>query len=209
MSEAVRPQPKFSWFIPIDGDGHHIGTLRPERLPTFDYLKDVVETAETCGFYSLLIPTRFANGLFEEHSPLAETWTTASALAAVTSRIRFLIAVRPGFINPGLFAQMAPALDNISGGRIDLNIVPGGIQGEFEKFGISIDHDERYGVAEELIEALRKLWEAPERKTIVSDHITLKDAIVSPGPDGEGPRFYLGGASQKRWGWRVVKRMCC
>ena len=46
MSEE-RPEPKFSWFIPIDGDGDHIGTLRPERLPTFDYLKDVVETAET------------------------------------------------------------------------------------------------------------------------------------------------------------------
>ena len=98
MSEE-RPEPKFSWFIPIDGDGDHIGTLRPERLPTFDYLKDVVETAEACGFYSLLIPTRFANGLFEEHSPLAETWTTASALAAVTSRIRFLIAVRPGKVS--------------------------------------------------------------------------------------------------------------
>ena len=153
-----------------------------------------------CGFYSLLIPTRFANGLFEEHSPLAETWTTASALAAVTSRIRFLIAVRPGFINPGLFAQMASALDNISGGRIDLNIVPGGIKGEFEKFGINIDHDERYGVAEELIVALRNLWETPEKKTIVTDHITLKDAIVSPGPDGEGPRFYLGGASSKALG---------
>ena len=45
MSEE-RPEPKFSWFIPIDGDGDHIGTLRPERLQTIDYLKDVVETAE-------------------------------------------------------------------------------------------------------------------------------------------------------------------
>lgn len=194
-SSSQRPEPKFSWFVPIDGDGEHIGTLRPERLPTFDYLKEVVQTAEDAGFHSLLIPTRFANGLFEEHSPLAETWTTATALAAVTSRIRFLIAVRPGFVNPGLFAQMASALDNISGGRIDLNIVPGGIKGEFEKFGIKIGHDERYGVAEELIVVLRKLWSAPEKMTLKSDHITLEDALVSPGPVNGGPEFYLGGAS--------------
>ena len=93
-----RPEPKFDWFVPIDGDGRHIGTRRAERPPTFEYLREVVETAEKNGYYSLLIPTRFANGLFEEGAPLAETWTTATALAAVTHKIRFLIAVRPGFI---------------------------------------------------------------------------------------------------------------
>ena len=50
---------RFNWFIPIDGDGAHAGTKRAERPPTFDYLRQVVETAEDCGFYSLLIPTRF------------------------------------------------------------------------------------------------------------------------------------------------------
>ena len=135
-----RPQPKFDWFIPIDGDGFHIGTQRAERPPTFEYLRQVVETAESNGFYSLLIPTRFANGLFEESEPLAETWTTVTGLAAVTSKIRFLVAVRPGFISTGLFAQMAATLDQLSGGRIDLNVVPGGIQGDFERFGVEVDH---------------------------------------------------------------------
>ena len=122
---AERPKPRFDWFIPIDGDGVHIGTLRAERPPAFQYLKQVVEAAEEGGFYSLLIPTRFANGLFEESAPLVETWTTVSALAAVTKRARFLVAVRPGFISTGLFAQMAATLDQISGGRLDLNVVPG------------------------------------------------------------------------------------
>ena len=78
----------------------------------------MVETAETEGYYSLLIPTRFANGLFGDTAPLAETWTTVTALAAVTRRIRFLVAIRPGFISTGLFGQMAAALDQISGGRL-------------------------------------------------------------------------------------------
>ena len=192
-----RPEPKFDWFIPIDGDGAHIGTVRAERPPTFEYLRQVVETAERNGFYSLLIPTRFANGLFEEKAPLAETWTTVTALAAVTGKIRFLIAIRPGFISPGLFAQMAATLDQISGGRIDLNVVPGGIQGDFERFGETSDHANRYERAEEFIAALRALWQKPEPVDFDGQFINLRGALVSPGVVNGGPKFYLGGASDR------------
>ena len=195
-----RPEAKFSWFIPIDGDGAHIGTVQAERPPTFEYLRDVVQTAEDEGYYSLLIPTRFANGLFDEGEPLAETWTMATALAAVTSRIRFLIALRPGFISPGLFAQMAATLDQISGGRVDINIVPGGIQGDFERFGEESDHEHRYARAEEFIAACRALWESPEPKDFKGEHVRLNGAFCSPGPVGDGPKFYLGGASDAALG---------
>jgi alkanesulfonate monooxygenase len=143
----------------------------------------------------LLIPTRFANGLFEESAPLAETWTTATALAAVTSRIRFLVAIRPGFVSLGLFAQMAAAFDQMSHGRLDINIVPGGIQGDFERLGEVSDHDYRYARAEEFIAACRALWVAPEPAVFEGEHIRLNGAICSPGPYGDGPKFYLGGAS--------------
>jgi alkanesulfonate monooxygenase len=195
--QSSRPAPRFDWFIPIDGDGFHIGTYRAERPPTFQYLREVVEAAEELGFHSLLIPTRFANGLFEEGAPLAETWTTATALAAVTSRIRFLVAVRPGFISTGLFAQMAAAFDQISGGRLDINVVPGGIQGDFERLGEVSDHAYRYERAEEFIVACRRLWASPEPVTFEGKHIRLKGAVCSPGPVGVGPKFYLGGASDR------------
>ena len=199
-TSSERPEPRFDWFIPIDGDGVYIGTHRAERPPTFQYLREVVQTAEKLGFYSLLIPTRFANGLFDEGAPLAETWTTATALAAVTSRIRFLIAVRPGFISPGLFAQMAATLDQISGGRLDLNIVPGGIQGDFERLGVFSDHSQRYSLAEEFIVACRKLWESSEPVFFEGQNIKLNGAFCSLGPVGDGPRFYLGGASEQAIG---------
>jgi len=195
MPSQSRPTPRFDWFVPIDGDGAHIGTVRAERPPTFEYLKQVVQTAEDNGYYSLLIPTRFANGLFEETAPLAETWTTATALAAVTSRIRFLVAVRPGFISPGMWGQMASALSNISGGRIDVNIVPGGIQGDFERLGVHSDHDQRYALATEFIEASKLLWSAPEPVDYDGEVIKLEQAMVSPSPVGDGPRWYVGGAS--------------
>ena len=178
-----RPAPRFDWFIPIDGDGEHIGTLRAERPPTYEYLSQVVEAAEENDFYSMLIPTRFANGLFDQGAPLAETWTMVTALAAQSRKIRFLIAVRPGFVNPGLFAQMAATLSQITGGRVDLNVVPGGIKGEFEKMGERIDHDTRYERAEEFIAAIRKLWEKPEPVSFEGKirHIKRRALLARPG----------------------------
>ncbi len=190
-----RPEPRFDWFIPIDGDGARIGAMRAERPPTYEYLRKVVQAAEDNGFYSMLIPTRFANGLFDERAPLAETWTMVTALAAHSVRIRFLVAVRPGFVNPGLFAQMAATLSQITGGRLDLNVVPGGIKGEFEKMGERVDHDTRYERAEEFIAALRKLWERPEPVSFKGKFVRLDGAHCAPGPAGGAPRFYLGGAS--------------
>ena len=195
-----RPEPRFDWFVPIDGDGERAGTVRADRPPTFDYLRQVAETAEACGFYSMLIPTRFANGLFSEDAPLAETWTTATALAAVTSRIRFLVAVRPGFIALGLFAQMAAALHQISGGRLDINIVPGGIQNDFERVGEVSDHATRYERAEEFIQACRALWQEPQPVTYTGDFYQLADAYCAPAPGQDAPRFYLGGASPRALG---------
>ena len=192
-----RPEPVFDWFIPIDGDGAWAGTLRAERPPNFEYLRQVAETAEECGFSSLLVPTRFANGLFAEDAPLAETWTTATALAAVTERIRFLVAVRPGFVSPGLFAQMAAAFHQISRGRLDINIVPGGIQHDFERLGETSDHRTRYQRAEEFIIACRMLWSEPGPVSFQGDHYRLEGAYCSPSPEGSAPYFYLGGVSQQ------------
>ena len=50
---------------------------------------------------------------------------------------------------------MVATLDQISRGRVDINIVPGGIQGDFERLGVEIDHAGRYEQAEELMRACR------------------------------------------------------
>lgn len=192
---------RFSWFVPVDGDGWRAGTMRAERAPDFGYLRRVAEAAEEWGFYSLLVPTRFANGLFAEDAPLAETWTTATALAAVTSRIRFLVAVRPGFVALGLFAQMAAALHEISGGRLDVNVVPGGIQHDFERVGEVSSHEMRYERAEEFIAGCRRLWSEGGPVGFEGEFYRLRDAYCEPRPGAVGgPRFYLGGASGRALG---------
>ena len=90
---------------------------------------------------------------------------------------------------------MAATLDQISGGRLDINVVPGGIQGDFEQMGEVSDHATRYARAEEFIAACRKLWTAPAPVVFRGEHVRLDGALISPGPVGSGPRFYLGGAS--------------
>ena len=192
---AARPEPLFHWFIPIDGDGIRLGTARAEQPPDFDYLTRVVQTAEAQGFHGLLIPTRFVNGLFDEGAPLMETWTTATALAAVTDRVRFLIAIRPGFIAAGLLAKMVATLDQISRGRVDINIVPGGIRQDFERLGVDSDHAGRYEEAEELMRACRALWKG-DVTDFAGRHVTLRGARCVPAPFGT-PRFYQGGASPR------------
>ena len=192
---ASRPEPLFHWFIPIDGDGTRLGTMQAERPPDFDYLTRVVQTAEAHEFHGLLIPTRFVNGLFDEGAPLMETWTTATALATVTSRIRFLIALRPGFIAAGLLARMVSTLDQISRGRVDINMVPGGIRHDFEQFGVNSDHAGRYEEAEELMRACRALWTG-EVTDFAGRYVTLRGARCMPTPFGT-PRFYQGGASPR------------
>ena len=195
---TARPEPLFHWFIPIDGDGVRLGTAQAERPPDFDYLTRVVRTAEAQGFRSLLIPTRFVNGLFDEGAPVMETWTTATALATVTTRIRFLIAVRPGFIAAGLLAKMVATLDQISRGRVDINIVPGGIRHDFERLGVDSGHADRYEQAEELMRACRALWTG-EVTDFAGRHLTLRGARCAPTPFGT-PRFYQGGASPRAEG---------
>jgi alkanesulfonate monooxygenase len=188
-----RPEPVFGWFLPIDGDGSRIGTLRAEREPTFDYLLSVAQAAEDAGYTNVLVPTRLANGSFDEVAPLAETWTMTAAIAARTEKLRYLVAVRPGPVATGLFARMAATFDQLSNGRLDLNVVPGGIEGDMERLGEKEDHDTRYERAAEFIEAMTALWSG-KRTTYEGRHVVLRDAISSPTPHST-PAIYTGGAS--------------
>ena len=61
------------------------------------------------------------------------------------------------------------------GDRVDLNIVPGGIPGDFERLGVEIDHAGRYEQAEELMQACRALWTG-ERTDFTGTSITLRGA---------------------------------
>jgi alkanesulfonate monooxygenase len=184
---------EFSWHIPVEGDGQWLSTPQPQRPPRWDYLKRVAQNAERRGFDTLLVPTSFTNGQFSLDSPVADSWTTATAIAAVTDRIRILAALRPGFINPGVAAMMGATFDSIAPGRLAYNVVTAGAPGDMEMFGDLLDHDARYRRSDEYVRLLRRLWTEDE-VSFQGEFFAVARASVSPKP-GELPRFYLAGAS--------------
>src|SRR5262249_5636024 len=85
--------------------------------------------------------------------PAFEAWTTASALAAVTERLRIGHLVNcNGFRHPALLAKMATTLDHASGGRLNLGLGSGSFAPEFAQVGLP--HPDPRTRAAQLDEAL-------------------------------------------------------
>ena len=66
-----------------------------------------------------------------------------------TSDLKFLVAVRPGLMQPSVAARMASTMDRLSDGRLLVNVVAGGDPYELAGDGMFISHDERYKATEE------------------------------------------------------------
>jgi len=192
---------KLHWFLPTAGDSrslvgagqgvpHEVQSGLREtvtsgfRAPSIDYLADVARTAEQLGFEGVLTPT----GTFCE-----DAWLTTAALLRETTRLKFLVAFRPGVINPVLAAQMAAAYQRISGGRLMLNIVTGGEPVEQARFGDKASKDQRYARTDEFLSVLRGAWQdAPF--DFAGEHYSATGAMVSGGID-PAPDIYFGGSS--------------
>jgi alkanesulfonate monooxygenase len=147
MPESAKPLDIF-WFIPVTGDGSYLGSEIGNRSADFHYLKLIAQAADHLGFGGVLIPVG---------SHCEDPWITAAALAPLTERLRFLIALRPGLATPSHWARQAAALDRISNGRFLVNLVAGGDSKELEGDGIFLSHDERYAHAAEFLTIFRGL----------------------------------------------------
>lgn len=97
------------WFIPTHGDSRYLGTTEGAREVNYDYMKQVAIAADSLNYDGVLIPTGRS---------CEDPWVIASSLIAVTAKLRFLVAVRPGLMQPGLAARMAASFDRLSGGRL-------------------------------------------------------------------------------------------
>ena len=149
-----------AWYCPSEGDGRVLGTRRPERPPTIEYLAAVANAAERAGAAEILIPTGTVNDSFAPDAPFMESWTTAAALAPLTRRIRLLVAVNPAALRPELAAHQAETLERIAPGRIAINLVAGG--GPDTGYGAPpLDHAARYARLGELADALRARFAGP------------------------------------------------
>jgi alkanesulfonate monooxygenase len=136
------------WFIPTQGDGRFLGTTAGGRPATFDYFSQVACAADTLGYEGVLLPT--GRGC-------DDAWVTAAGLAAITRRLKFLVAVRPGLVSPTLAYRMATTFDRQTRGRILINVVTGGDSDELQGDGLFLSHDERYAQTDEFLSIWRGL----------------------------------------------------
>jgi alkanesulfonate monooxygenase len=181
----------FHWFLPTAGDSHGItsggqaaSAADTERPPDLAYLALVARAAERAGFAAVLTPT----GTFCE-----DAWLSTAALIPETSRLKFLVAFRPGLLSPTLAAQMASTYQRLSGGRLMLNIVTGGESAEQRRFGDHLDHDRRYRRTAEFLQVVRGAWSGTPY-TFRGEHYDVAGATVRAVPDPVPPVFF-GGSS--------------
>ncbi|MCB1740614.1 MAG: LLM class flavin-dependent oxidoreductase [Gammaproteobacteria bacterium] len=182
---------EFGWFLPTNGDTEAYGVTERSVPASFELFKRVVDAAENAGFEYLLIPV--GNHCWE-------AYISGAFMAANSQRIKPLIAARPGYINPVLLAKMLSTFDQLSGGRICVNLIAGQAEFEIEADGITHGKEQRYALMEEEVSILKALWSADEPLHFDGRFHKLKGAVINPKPlQQPHPRFYLGGGSEEAW----------
>ena len=180
------------WFLPTYGDsrgitsgGHGSGFHRTQRVANLDYLTQLALAAESNGFESVLTPT----GLWCD-----DAWIATAALIARTSRLKFLVALRPGLVSPTIIAQQALTFQQLSNNRLLLNVVVGGEDAEQRSFGDRLTKDQRYVRAQETLDVLQELWTTEDEVTYDGEYINIADARLKELPE-QTPPIYFGGSS--------------
>ncbi len=178
------------WFIPTHGDSRYLGTSEGARPISHDYLKQVAQAADSLGYEGVLIPTGRS---------CEDPWVVASSLLPVTTRLKFLVAVRPGLHQPALAARMAATFDRLSGGRLLVNLVTGGDQVELEGDGVFMDHAARYEQSAEFIRIWREILarsHTGDTYDFEGKHLSVKGAkLLYPPVQKPHPAVYFGGSS--------------
>jgi len=172
---------RYGFWLPVFGGW--LRNVEDEQMPpTWDYVRDLTLKAEALGYDCTLIAELNLNDIKGPESDSLDAWTTTAALAAVTSKIELMAAVRPNYHNPALLAKQAANIDRISGGRLTLNVVSSWWADEAKKYGAPFDvHDDRYARTSEWLDVLTNCWQQ-QHTTHAGRFYNIEDNILSPKP---------------------------
>jgi alkanesulfonate monooxygenase len=162
--------------------------IHPEHSRAIDpeHIAKAARAQEEGGFDRVLIP-------FGSNSP--ESQIVAGHAAALTKRLGFLIAHRPGFTQPTLAARQLATLDQLSGGRVAVHIITGGADDEMARDGDHTDKVERYARTDEYLTVLKREWTSERPFDHKGRFYNVRQAFSSVKPD-HLPVFF-GGASEE------------
>lgn len=186
---------RFGYWLPVFG-----GWLRnvdDERMAaTWSYVRTLAQQSERWGFDLTLIAELNLNDIKGTRAPSLDAWSTAASLAAVTSTLELMVAVRPTFHEPALLAKQAANIDHISGGRLSLNVVSSWWADEAKQYGVRFDqHDQRYARTREWLAVVDGLWREQEF-SFTGRFYNVENTILEPKPVRQPrPTIYAGGES--------------
>ena len=185
---------RYGYWMPVFG-----GWLR--NIPdegmeaSWDYAKRLTLASEAQGWDLTLIAELNLNDIKGVEQPALDAWSTAAALAAVTSTLELMVAVRPNFHQPALFAKAAANIDRIANGRLSLNVVSSWWADEARQYGLQFDqHGDRYARTREWLQVVDGLW-TQERFSFTGSFYSTEAAICAPKPI-KRPVVYAGGESE-------------
>ena len=197
---------RFGYWLPVFG-----GWLRnvPDEgmEASWPYVKRLARRSEELGYDLTLIAELFMNDIKGIDAPALDAWSTAAALAAVTEKLELMVAVRPTFHQPALLAKEAANIDQISCGRLALNVVSSWWSDEARRYGIHFDqHDDRYARTAEWLEVLNGVWNEPVYSH-EGKYYSVNETILEPKPFRRPrPTIYAGGESEAAK--KLISREC-
>ena len=159
---------------------------------SYQTLRRIWTEADRLGYYSATLYDLL-------NAPALECWTTLSALAAETSRIRLTpLALANTYRHPAVFARMASTLDVISNGRLEVGIGAGGSGEDHLAAGLDFPSTStRVRMLEESIEMMKRLW-TEEEVTFSGRYYSLSGAKNVPAPvQKPHPPFLVGGHGER------------
>ena len=186
---------RFGYWMPVFGGW--LRNVEDEGMEaSWAYVSKLARRSEQIGFELSLIAELNLNDIKGVDAPSLDAWSTAAAIAAVTERLELMVAVRPTFHSPALFAKQAANVDHISNGRLALNVVSSWWEQEARMYGVDFErHDDRYGRTSEWLDVVDSLWRE-KRVSHTGKYYRTEDTVLEPKPvRSPRPPIYAGGES--------------
>jgi alkanesulfonate monooxygenase len=173
-----------AWFSALCGDDYEfLGVPDGALRSSWEHCREIVLAAERQGFNNILLPSGFVPG--------QDTLTFAGGMAALTSRISLLVAVRCGEYHPPMLGRAIASLDHMLRGRLTINIISSDLP------GTTMGSQERYDRSREVIEILKQGWTEPriDYRGQYYQFDLPSDPLRTFQQNG-GPLLYFGGTSE-------------
>ncbi|MCB1741947.1 MAG: LLM class flavin-dependent oxidoreductase [Gammaproteobacteria bacterium] len=176
----------FGWFLPTSGDSTCLGDPEARIVQSRALFDEIVDVVDRGGFKYLLMPV---------NATCWEATVTASYYAARTRNVAPLIALRSGYCNPTLSAKMYATLDQLSGGRLCVNLIAGINDDDTQADGLHDSKQVRYEKMDEEVQIMKRLWSSNEPIGFEGKHYRVNQVIEPKPLQQPHPPFFLGGGS--------------